>query len=154
MPDTGEQVERGQVYETADGGLYLCRQDHPRGINDPDAVPALFARYRTGDDLEWQPNGEMLKVGDIRTLDGDEYIVQQPHQALAGRSPKDYTAGWLKMKPIPAPGEGPPEWEVGIRWEAGDKCTYQGKVYATTMTHTSDAPNWNPVDSPNLWDPV
>ena len=60
------------------------------------------------------------------------------------------------------------EWAVGYYWgseadydayvdgggtnpHGGDQSRYQGTVYDVVQPHSSDAPNWNPVDSPALW---
>ncbi|MDZ7703379.1 MAG: hypothetical protein U5L04_02715 [Trueperaceae bacterium] len=152
MPDTGERVEKGEVYEHTDGTPYLARQSHDRTADAPGDVPALFAAYRTGDDLEWEANGELLEVGDVRTYDGDEWIVRQEHQALEDREPDVYTAGWWRMKPV-TEGDEVPEWAAQVSYAVGDHVTYDGTEYSCLQAHTSQV-GWEPPNVPALWETV
>jgi hypothetical protein len=152
MPDEGEPVEAGTIYEASDGRLYLCRQSGTRTEHAPDTIPAIFAQYRDGSDLAWSDGGEMLEVGDVRTYDGDEWIVRQAHQALPGRAPDVYTAGWFRMKPV-TDGESVPEWDTQVSYAVGDRVTYQGTEYECRQAHTSQA-GWEPPNVPALWNEV
>jgi len=152
IPAQGERVERGRVYEASDGRLYLCRQSGTRTDHDPGTIPAVFAQYRDGSDLAWSDGGEMLKVGDVRTYDGDEWVVRQEHQALPGREPDVYQAGWWRMKPV-GEADAVPEWDTQVSYEVGDVVTHQDAEYECLQAHTSQA-GWEPPNVPALWSPA
>jgi hypothetical protein len=151
LPAEGETCEAQQIYDAGDR-FVMCRQTHPRGINPVEDVPALFALYREGGDLTWSDAGEMLHVGDVRTYQGDDYVVRQAHQALPGREPDVYTAGWWRMKPV-GDGGAVPEWQDQTDYEVGDRVTYQGTEYECLQAHTSQV-GWEPPNVPALWSEV
>jgi len=148
LPDEGDRCEAGQIYDAGDR-FVRCRQTHPRGINPVEDVPALFALYREGGDLSWSDAGEVLEVGDVRTYDGDEWVVRQAHQSRSDRKPDVYTAGWWRLVPVTDDG-GPAEWATQVDYSVGDRVTYQGTEYECLQAHTSQV-GWQPPNVPALW---
>lgn len=152
LPAEGETCEGEQIYDTGDGFVF-CRQTHPRGINAPEDVPALFALYREGGDLTWSPDNELIRRGQIRTVDGVEWRALQEHRTQANRKPGEWAAGWVRVE-MYDPETGPTEWAVGIQWAADDLCIYQGQVYVCVIPHTSFGVHMAPDVYQAGWDPV
>jgi hypothetical protein len=148
LPDEGETCERGQIYDAGDRYV-MCRQTHPRGINDPKDVPALFALYREGGVLEWTPDSEWVTAGEIRTVDGVEWRARQPHLTQPNRKPGEWAAGWLRVKPVGAV----TEWQPDTYYERSDRVTYEGTEYDCEQGHPSQV-GWEPPNVPALWNEV
>ena len=53
--------------------------------------------------------------------------------------------------PPPPPPGGYPQWQLGTRYERGDRVTYQGLNYECIQGHRADSPAWNPAQANTLW---
>jgi hypothetical protein len=148
LPAEGETCEAQQIYDAGDR-FVMCRQTHPRGINPVEDVPALFALYREGGDLEWTPDSEWVNAGEIRTVDGVDWRALQPHLTQANRKPGEWSAGWQRVKPV---GE-VTEWQPDTYYDLGDRVTLQGTEYECLQAHTSQV-GWEPPNVPALWSEV
>lgn len=142
LPATGK-VYAGKMYSYS-GTIVQCLQDHDRTIYTPAETPALFAVYRANnDDLTWTEN-EQVKIGWIRTFEGQKYTCLQSHMTLKGWEPPK-TLGVLWS--VVAAGA---EWKAGVAYKVGDVVTFEGSTYTCLQAHTSIS-TWQPPVVPALW---
>ena len=168
---TGEIVSYG-TNATGDPQLYKVVQAHTSQAEwTPDGTPALYDAFgldESGYPLWAQPSGahDAYNAGDIVNYNGTLY-----QSIINGNvwSPDAYPAGWKAVEgeePSPDPGPEPepepepeepstyPEWvqPTGAHdaYSTGDRVTYNGKVYESTM----DGNTWSPDVYPQGWTEV
>lgn len=154
-----------------DPQLYKVVQAHTSQADwTPDATPALYDAFGLDDagyPLWAQPSGahDAYNAGDIVNYNGQLY-----KSAIDGNvwSPDVYPAGWETVEsgggtepgPEPDPGTEPeepatyPEWVqpsgAHDAYNTGDRVTYNGKVYESTV----DGNTWSPDGYPQGWTEV
>lgn len=162
---TGEIVSYG-TNATGDPQLYKVVQAHTSQAEwTPDGTPALYDAFgldESGVPLWSQPSGahDAYNTGDIVSYHGTLY-----ESLINGNvwSPEAYPAGWQAVEsgedpeePEPDPEEPTtyPEWvqPTGSHdaYNTGDRVTYNGKVYESTM----DGNTWSPDVYPQGWTEV
>lgn len=150
-----------------DPQLYKVVQAHASKADWlPDATPSLYDAFGLDDDgyAIWaQPSGahDAYGVGDVVNYNGALY-----RSLIDGNvwSPDVYPNGWEKVEngenpgpePEPDPGESEdtyPEWVqpsgAHDAYKTGDRVTYQGKVYESTMDGNVWAPDvagWTEIE--------
>ena len=144
LPDTG-WLEAGDIYQH-DGGAVIVRQSHERTIYAPAETPALFIVYRedAASVLEWVV-GESVLVGTRRTYGGVEYECVQAHVTQSDWTPPNVPALWRAVE-----GGGDEPGDEILPWvqptgahdayNAGDRVTYQGWVWESTINANVWAP--------------
>lgn len=152
MPDAGEQLEQGDIYDFG-GTLYMVRQSHTRTEHDPADVPALFTTYRVdaGAALDWIVR-EQVYVGTWRMYEGVLYECLQAHQTQTDWTPPQVLGVLWGVVALTA------EWAAGKQYLGdntegagnGDVVTYQGAEYRCQQSHTSQI-GWEPPNVPALW---
>lgn len=155
-----------------DPQLYKVVQAHTSQADwTPDATPALYDAFgldESGYPLWSQPSGahDCYSSGDIVNYNGTLY-----QSTIDGNvwSPDVYPAGWTVYEAATAPEEPEPEPEeptpepepeaypefvqpTGAHdaYNTGDRVTYNGKVYESTM----DGNVWSPDAYPDGWEEV
>jgi hypothetical protein len=147
LPDVGEWLEIGQVYQHGED-LLVVRQSHNRTHHDPVDVPALFTIWRP-DDGETVPEwvaGEWVYVGTRRQFEGTVYEAIQPHVTQADWTPPAVPALWQVVN-VP---DDEDAWRVGVFYAAGTEAHYRRTWYRCLQSHTSQA-DWTPPNVPALW---
>lgn len=151
-----------------DPQLYKVVQAHTSQAQwTPDAVPSLYDAFgldESGYPLWAQPSGahDAYNAGDIVNYNGTLYKSTINGNVWA---PDVYPAGWELVEstgPEPEPGGGeeepePPEYPEFVQptgahdaYNTGDRVTYNGKVYESTM----DGNVWAPDAYPAGWKEV
>ena len=146
-----------------DPQLYKVVQAHTSQAQwTPDAVPSLYDAFgldESGYPLWAQPSGahDAYNVGDIVNYNGKLYKSTINGNVWA---PDVYPAGWELVEstgPEPEPGGGeeepePPEYPEFVQptgahdaYNVGDRVTYNGKVYESTMNGNVWAPDAYPA---------
>lgn len=167
----GEIISYG-TNSLGDPQLYKIVQAHTSQAEwTPDATPALYEAFgldESGYPLWAQPSGahDAYNAGDIVNYNGTLY-----QSTINGNvwAPDVYPAGWTVYEaatepeePEPEPEEPTPEPEpeaypefvqpTGAHdaYNTGDRVTYNGKVYESTM----DGNVWSPDAYPDGWEEV
>ena len=159
----GEIVSYG-TNATGDPQLYKVVQAHTSQAGwTPDGTPALYDAFGLDDSgvpLWSQPSGahDAYNTGDIVNYRGTLY-----ESLINGNvwSPDAYPAGWKAVEsgagseePGPEEPTTYPEWvqPTGAHdaYNTGDRVTYNGKVYESTM----DGNTWSPDAYPQGWTEV
>ena len=159
----GEIVSYG-TNATGDPQLYKVVQAHTSQADwTPDGTPALYDAFgldESGVPLWSQPSGahDAYNTGDIVNYRGTLY-----ESLINGNvwSPDAYPAGWQAVEsgsgseePGPEEPATYPEWVQPTgghdAYNTGDRVTYNGKVYESTM----DGNTWSPDAYPQGWTEV
>lgn len=140
-----------------DPQLYKVVQPHmSQDTWRPDATPSLYDAFgldESGYPIWAQPSGahDAYSKGDVVNYNGTLY-----ESLIDGNvwSPDVYPTGWKTYGEAPEPEPGPetyPEWvqPTGAHdaYSKGDRVTYQGKVYESTI----DSNVWSPDTYPQGW---
>ena len=108
MPDTGEEVQRGRVYDFS-GTVYVCVQSHTRTADDPANIPALFTPARAQLAAWVQPTGahDAYATGDLVTHDnpndgGAIWVYESTIDANTAEPGRDGTFDrwWQPIEPV------------------------------------------------------
>lgn len=159
---TGTEYETDDAVRDADGGVYRCEQDHTSSDQNNLTVASLWTKISIasdGIDVWQQPTGahNAYSTGDkvhYPTADGPVY-----ESTINGNcwSPTAYPAGWQLVEDAEQGGEqtdpepSVPEFvqPTGAHdaYSTGDRVTYNGKVYESTM----DGNVYSPDAYPQGW---
>ena len=121
LPPIGQTCEKNKLYGY-NNQVILCLQTHQRTIYPPETTPALFAFYRSGNNLQWLEN-EMVAKDDIRTYQGVKYKCLMSHTCLSQWTPPQTFGVLWGIVPQGY------EWTVGVSYAVGDSVTYLSNSY-------------------------
>ena len=114
----------------------------------PDAAALKMPEYFQ----EWDGAGHDYGVGDRVTFSGTLYKCLQSHTSQEAWTPTDAPSLWAQVL-ITGTEDTPPEWEQPDStnpYMTGDRVTYNGKVYESTVDNNV----WSPANYPEGWKEV
>lgn len=164
IPDVGEQVYAGQLYEyypseinfdTFQSNIVIAIQDHVRVNYPPEETPAVFPFFRkNADDLEWIPN-EKVYEGWKRVYEGLTYTVIQEHMTQTDWPPNlvigtlwelDKSDAELEVLPWVQPTGAHDAYNIG------DQVIFENAVWESVINANTWSPSTYPVGWNKLYD--
>ena len=97
----------------------------------------------------WSGDGVKVSVGDLRVFDGVLFRCVQAHRSQADWTPDKVPALWTPVRETKGTTPDPFVQPTGAAdaYSVGDRVTFEGKVYESTI----DANVWSPTGYPAGW---